>query len=257
MKFLTKVIFVAIMIVTVFSCSKKRRFIKSPIDELITAYNAERDFSIILYDMDYDEKNDAYKHQYQILLERSTPDTLIEKKTSWYTVSDELFNAHVNDMGMELVSKKDGVLKKAVSPAGYSNYIGNKKYGHWVERDGNRFWEFYGRYAMMRSIFNLTMMPVRYSYWDDYYSGYYGYGRTYYGPQNQSGQTVYGTNGSYSKNPTNEGGGAWNSKSNSFKDKVRSRVKQSAAKSKASRISRSSSRYSSNSSRSRSGGFGK
>ncbi|WP_430811521.1 MULTISPECIES: hypothetical protein [unclassified Carboxylicivirga] len=232
---------------------------KSPVDELIKKYSSEQNFSIILQDMD--ARDNKYYHQYNVLVEH--PDTVLHEETGWETVSDQFFAAHVNNMGMEIVSKKDGKVSKQASPAGYNHYIGNERYGRWTERNGTSFWEFYGQYAFMSSMFNLMAYPARRSYYDDYYrGGYYG-SRPYYGPSGRG--AVYGT-----KNYTASGTGknsTWASKPSSFKQNVRSQVARSSqagssrsyssGSSYSNRNSRSSSRYSRSSSRSRSGGFGK
>lgn len=252
------IIFVFIALRTCSSCNNDRydgtpaRPQNTALNKVVKSLKDEKNFSVILYDMDTkdpESSNPKYLHQYQLLIEK--PDTVLVKETEWYPVSAYLFNEHLNNLGMELISKKDGVLHKEVAPAGYSNYIGNERYGHWTERNGTSFWEFYGRYAFMSSMFNMMTYPVRRSYWYDYHDNYYGRGRGYYGP---SGSTVYGTssyaNSQKGKNTT------WSKKPNSFKSKVRSKVSRSAAASK--RTSRSSSRSSSRTSyRSRSGGFGK
>jgi hypothetical protein len=207
--------------------------------------------------MDYNEGSNKYKHQYNVLIEK--PDSVYVKKSDWVEVSDIFFNANVNNMGMEVASKKDGKLNKSASPPGHSNYVGNEKYGKWRERDGNRFWEFYGKYAFMSSMFRMAMFPVRYSYWNNYHSNYYGRGRSYYGPTS-NGRSMYGTNSNYTKSNNNS---KWNNKSSDFKSRVRSKVSRSstASKSRASRSttsrSRNSSRYSGSSTRSRGGGYGK
>jgi hypothetical protein len=237
---------------------------KSPVDELIKQLNDEPNFSIILFDMDANESGNDYKHQYQILIQKL--DTVVEKKTDWKKVDEAFFSQHINDMGMEIASKKDGKVTKQAVPAGYNHYVGNEKYGRWENRGGSSFWAFYGQYAFMSSMFN--MMTYRRSYWDDYNrGGYYGGSRGYYGPS--GGSPVYGT-----KNYTSSTSGkssTWASKPNTFKDRVRSKVSRSSSqsnrfsssRSKSSsavnkRTSRSSSRYkSSRSTRSRSGGFGK
>lgn len=238
--------------------SSKVKYEKTPVDVLIRDLSNEKNFSIILFDMDYEESSNKYKHQYHVLIEK--PDSVYTKKTGWVVVSDIFFDANTKNMGMEIASKKDGVIKKAVSPAGYSNFVGNEKYGQWKERDGNRFWEYYGKYAFMSSMFRMTMFPIRYSYWNNYHSNYYGSSRSYYGPRSNGGH-MYGTNSNYTKTNTKS---SWNSKPTDFKSRVRSKVSRSATASK-SRISRStstkrtrsSSRYSSSSTRSRGGGFGK
>lgn len=235
---------------------------KSPVDILIRDLSAEQNFSIILYDMDYDEAKKQYKHQYNVLVEKD--DSVQVKKTDWLVVSHAFFNQNAENMGMELASKKDGKLSKVAAPAGYSNYVGNEKYGHWKERDGNRFWEFYGKYTFMSSMFRMAAYPVGYSSWNNYNSNYYGQ-RSYYG-QTTNGQRMYGTNSSYAKANTSS---TWNNKPSGFKSRVRSQVqrstpaKSSTASTSTKRTStqqkttRSSSRYSSSSTRSRGGGSGK
>jgi hypothetical protein len=229
---------------------------KSPVDVLIRDLSAEQNFSIILHDMDYDEAKKQYKHQYNVLVEKD--DSVQVKKTDWLIVSSAFFNQNAENMGMELASKKDGKLSKVTAPAGYSNYVGNQKYGQWRERDGNRFWEFYGKYALMSSMFRMAAYPVGYSSWNNYNSNYYGR-RSYYG-QSTNGQRMYGTNSSYAKANTSS---AWNNKPSDFKSRVRSQAQRSTASTPTKRTTtqqkttRSSSRYSSSSTRSRGGGSGK
>ncbi len=240
------------------SQSMNTNYEKTAVDQLVRALSDEENFSIILLDMD--SRSNGYFHQYKVLVER--PDTVLVQETEWTQVPQRFFAANMDNMGMEIVSKKDGKLSKVASPAGYNHYIGNEKYGHWVQRDGNSFWEFYGRYAFMSSMFHMMTRPVYRSYYNDYYGGGYYGRRSYYGP---SGSRMYGTqsytNSSYGKNTT------WASKPTSFKSSVRSQVSRSSSSTQSRSYSpgssysgsssRSSSRYSSSSSRSRSGGFGK
>lgn len=241
--------------------NNNRGYQQEPIDTLIKNNNAYKNFSIILYDMDYDESTSSYKHQYQLLVEPLPPaDTTIdESKTEWLVVSETFFNKHVDDMGMEIAFKKDGVLEKKTAPPGYSNYVGNEKYGHWqTDNSGNSFWAFYGRYAFMSSMFNMMTYPMYRSHYNDYYGNYYRQGRPYYGPRNRNGSYTYGTNSSYTSSTRKTS--KWNSRPSSFKSNVRSKAKRSAStsnRSSSSRRSRSNSRYQSSRSRSRSGGFGK
>ncbi|MCT4615676.1 MAG: hypothetical protein N4A49_12460 [Marinifilaceae bacterium] len=262
------------------------RYIKDPIDKLITKMSSIPNYSIILNDMDSegDGSSAKYKHRYQILIPKEGK--VEQELTGWEYVSPQYFQKNINNLGMELVSKKDYKLTKQAVPAGYNHYIGNKEYGHWKkDSSGNSFWEFYGKYAFMSSMLNLVTFPARQSYWNDYYrGGYYGSSRPYYGPR---GNTVYGTS-RYASSPAGKSS-TWGSKPNSFKTKVRNNVSKSASAAKYSnkkystkssgrssssgrysssssrssssgsysRTSRSSSRYSRSSSRSRSGGFGK
>lgn len=238
--------------------SSRAQYEKTPVDILVRDMSNVKNFSIILLDMDYTQGSDKYSHKYNVIKE--TVDTLIASETEWMTVSSRFFDANVNNMGMEITSKKDGKLSKIAAPAGYSNYVGNQKYGQWKERDGGSFWEFYGKYAFMSSMFRMAMFPVQHSYWNNYNRNYYGRGRSYYGPSS-NGRNMYGTNSNYTKsNSTSK----WNNKPTSFKNRVRSKVSRSVATAKSkyrstttSRQSRNTSRYSRSNTRSRGGSFGK
>ncbi|MDC1106231.1 hypothetical protein OAT16_05965 [Prolixibacteraceae bacterium] len=221
---------------------------KTPVDKLIVKLNNVQNYSIILYDMDAQEgiTSDTYMHRYQII--KTINDDITIDSTDWKNVSQEFFMENEKNLGMEIVSKKDGIISKEVSPAGYNNYVGNEKYGNWVKREnGSSFWEFYGKYAMLRSVFHM-FSPTPYNSWYNYDNNYRRYGRSYYG----AGNYTYGTYGNRSSNSNKK----WNkTKGSSFKNRVNSRVSRSSS---SSRTSRSSSRYRSSSSfRSRGGGFGK
>ncbi len=233
---------------------------KNPVDDLIKKLSPEKNFSIILLDMD--SRSGKYFHKYNVIIEKT--DTVLADATDWQEVPDTYFSYNVDNMGMEIASKKDGKVSKVAAPAGYNNYVGNERYGQWRQRDGNSFWEFYGRYAFMSSMFNMMSYPARRSYYNDYHGGGYYGSRPYYGP---SGTNMYGT-----KSYTARSGKSttWGSKPSTFKSQVRSSVARSSSASKSrsyssgskysgssSKTTRSSSRYSSSSSRSRSGGFGK
>jgi hypothetical protein len=164
-------------------------------------------------------------------------------ETEWTPVSEYFFEEHVNDLGMEIATKNDGKLTKQVAPPGYSQYVGNQKYGNWKQNsDGTSFWEFYGKYALISSMFGLMHGPIyRRGYMD--YRGNYSGRRPYYG-STTGGTRQYGT---FSRHTQASRPSSYSrlSSSNSFKSRVNNRV------------SRSSSRYGSgSSSRSRSSGFG-
>lgn len=247
MKKLSKITTILLVLFIAASCGGKKKYVRNPLDDIIRDHSADSNYAIILHDMDYNEDEKSYMHQYKVVVEKTNPDTVVSEVTDWKPVSDVMFDDHIDDMGMELVSKKNGNLKKTVAPPGYTNYVGNEKYGHWVQRDGNSFWEFYGKYAFMSSMFNMAMFPVRYSYWNNYY-GNYMMGRPYYGPS-MGGGYMYGTNSAYNTNRTSS---RWNQRSSSFKSRVRSNVSKSSAKTR-----RSSSRYSKSSTKSRGGRSGK
>jgi hypothetical protein len=241
------VIVVVILFVAIVSrCGSGSEFRKSPLDEIVRDLPRDEVFSIILNDMDVEGNfSKRYFHQYEII-KGSTPETITSETTNFLQVSEEEFNRHINDMGMEIAARDStGKLSKTVAPPGYNNYVGNPKYGRWQsDGSGGSFWAFYGQYAFMSSMFNLLTYPARYSYYNTWRGGYYGTGRPYYGPT-AGGTSYYGTNSGYnrSRNPS----GAWNNKSSDFKSRVRSRATRSSG--------RSSGRSSSY--RSRGGGSGK
>ncbi|MDN5200120.1 hypothetical protein QQ008_02075 [Fulvivirgaceae bacterium BMA10] len=247
-----KVLISTFFLLILASCGGGREFVKNPVDNLIRDMSDEPLFSIILYDMDADGSFfKTYKHQYKVIKDNNgTPS---EEITDWYEVDEDYFFRNENNMGMEIAAKtSDGKVSKTAAPPGYSNYVGNEKYGRWTQRNGTSFWEFYGQYAFMSSMFNMFAYPVRRSYYDDWRGGYYGR-RPYYGPATGTGGTYYGTYSDYNRKskPTS----TWYNKASnrSFRDRVRSRTQRSTSSN-----SRSRSRYSSGSrSRSRGGGFGK
>lgn len=263
--------------VLLLSCdSDKPKFVKSPVDNIITRYIDKSNYSVILSDMDYKEETDSYYHKYQILIDEGAP-TLSEielndttavasdikiEKTDWLKVSPITFDEYKGDLGMTILSKKNGVLDKNSSPAGVDNYVGNPQYGQWrTNNSGGSFWAFYGRYRLMSDLF----YGPRYGGY-----GYGGYSRSHYNDYNRNyrnKQSYYGANKEYGTSSNKNS--SWSKKSNSFKSSVNSKVTKSASSlrsrgysssksySKSSRTSRSGSRYSNRSSRSRSGGFGK
>lgn len=245
---------IAFLLFAVASCGGRDKFVKNPVDDIVKAIPADRVFAIALHDMNVEGNFfEKYFHQFRII-EEKTPGKPEERITEWLPVSESQFKQHVDDMGMELVSRgEDGKLVKDVSPPGYNNYVGNEKYGQWSQKNGSSFWEFYGKYAFMSSMFRMFTYPVNRSYYNDYRGNYYGRGRSYYGPSSTTGGSYYGTNSNY--NRTSMPNSTWNSNRSNFKSRVNSRTSRSSTST--SRTSRSSSRYGSSSSRSRGGGFGK
>ena len=233
---------------------------KSPVDLMIKDMHDKPNFSIILHDMDEEGLIfKTYKHQYKVVIESepaaevdenaapSTDNSEPEAKnvtsniTDWKEVSRIDFNKNEANMGMELAHKKDGKVKKQVSPPGYSHYVGNRRYGYWK----NDVWSYYGRYRFMSDMFYMSSYPIRRSYYNDYYGNYYSTGRAYYGGRDSYGRSRYGTYGRY-----NSGRSTRYSRSSRYRSGSRSYS--------SGRSSRSGSRYSGGSShRSRGGGFGK
>lgn len=244
-----KIIFLSIIAFVVMSCGDSRIY-EDSIAKIVKSKSTLKNYSIILNDMDYEENLDNYKHQYKLVYQpNDNPDTLLLEVTDWFIVAPAFFEKNVENLGMSLAEVKNYALTKNVGPPGYENYVGNKQYGSWQQNNhGHSVWAFYGQYMFMSSMFN--MMSPRRSYYNDYNS-YRGRGATYYGPTN-GGSSYYGTNGSANKtNKTSK----WSSKSSSFKQSIRSKVKRSTSTKKTS--SRRSTRSGRSSVRSSGGGFGK
>jgi hypothetical protein len=247
---------------TQYRTETNRTYTKSPIDNIITTYINEQNYSVLLADMNYDESKKKYYHKYKIIIDKSKSSEEIDDKdfkvvdTDWKEVSPIIFDQHQQDLGMTILSKENGTLKKNSVPAGYNNYVGNPKYGSWqTNSSGNSFWVFYGKYAMLRSLFGGS----RYYRTDYDYYRRNTYGRDYYGRNKRYGTSTY-------KNTSS----TWASKPSSFKNRVNQNVKKSASSLKSkgysstrsygstNKTTRSSGKYNSSSSfRSRSGGFGK
>ena len=211
------------------SDSSSSKYVKSPIDTFVRDMTDVPTFSIVLFDMDYVNNtfgSDVFRHKYQIMTPPAGEGDMQVKETEWMDVSESFFQANANNMGMELVSKTDGKLDKTVAPAGYSQYVGNSQYGQWVDRGGSSFWEFYGKYAMMSSIFNMMAMPASRSYYDDYSRNYRNQGRPYYGSTTNGGTPRYGTSSTVS---SRGGTSQWSKSQSTFKSRVQNRVSRSSS----------------------------
>ncbi|WP_375560839.1 hypothetical protein ACE193_24605 [Bernardetia sp. OM2101] len=238
------------------SCGSSEKVVKDPVDNYTRDLGKYKTYSVILHDMDLEENtfsSDIHKHQYKFILpaKDTTGGKIVrDSLSSWVTVSEETFNKNLDNMGMELLSKnEDGKVSKIPSPAGYNNYVGNKRYGSWqTNSSGNSFWAFYGQYAFMSSMFGMmNNRPIYRNSYNDYNRNYRG-SRPYYGTTT-GGKRAYGTGSATSQ--------AMNSKSK-FKSNVASKVGRSSSGSytRSSSSSSRSSRSSGSSSRSRSSSSG-
>lgn len=194
-------LFVFGLAVTLISCG--RSYEKLPLDKLIQEHSSDKSFSFILDDMQEEGVFfQSFYHKYKVVYERED-DKLEEYTTNWLEVPEKYFWNNENNLGMELVSKgEDGKLNKSAAPAGFNNYVGNPRYGSWHHGTGGSFWQFYGQYMFMSSMFNLMSRPVYRSHYDDYRGSYRG-SRPYYGPKGKSGGYAYGTRSKFqqSKRP--------------------------------------------------------
>lgn len=181
--------------ITLWSCGGKT-FTKSPVDILVRDYSDKESYAIILQDMDVEEQtfSSRYLHQYKIIFVDKGDSLPQEKTSSWYEVKEPFFWKNENNMGMALATKnEDGTVSKVASPPGHNNYVGNPRYGSW---NSGGFWQFYGQYAFMSSMFGMMSRPVYYNDYNNYRQNYQGR-RPYYG--SNTSKPTYGTKSAYAK----------------------------------------------------------
>ena len=198
-----------------YGCSSKVEPL--PIEKIKQTLKDVPTYTIILEDMK-DEGNffKSYFHKYRVVQEADA------RTSDWLEVSKEVYLLNENFLGMGLVVKKEGVFSSVVSPPGYE-YVGDAQYGKW-RRDshGNSFWEWYGKYALVTSLFGGWYRPI---YMNDYnsYRQYRSRNTPYYGRNKE-----FGSSGSivkkkkpnfYSRHMARQG-----SKRSSFSNKVSKRV---------------------------------
>lgn len=188
-----------------------------PIRKLQDSLSNAPSYSIILENMK-EEGNffKDYYHQYRVVQDDTS--TI----TDWLKVPEEYYRSNEPFMGMVLAGKKEGENVTDPIPPGYQ-YVGDTRYGHWrTDNSGRSFWEFYGKYSMMRNLFGGWYRPV---YRADYDAFSYNRSRNipYFGRYNQ-----YGTRGAvvketkpdfYQRRMTQE-----RARSTSFMDKVNKRI---------------------------------
>lgn len=230
------------------SCGGSGSSYKTPVDDLIKQMSNDQNFSIILYDIEYNSGffSDTYKHKYRVVREKADG-TPYSSETDWFKVNRDFFEQNANNMGMEIATKMDGKVTKNAAPPGYNRYVGNSRYGNWrTGSNGMSFWEFYGQYAFMSSMLNLMTPIYRTSYYD-YRDNYRGR-HSYYGTPSSRGYYQYGTYGrnNYTKTSTLP---RVDTKPTGFKNKVNSMVTRSSSSPYSSSYSgtRTPSRYTSSS----------
>jgi hypothetical protein len=157
------------------------------------------EYSIILEDMK-EEGNffDDYYHRYKIIhAERNgSADSLRYKSelTAWLRVSQREYEKYDQYLGMTIAAKtRAGEHDFAQHPPGYE-YVGDPAYGSWrADDNGNSFWEFYGQYALMSSLFGMMTRPIYYNDWQGYRDSR-SRGQPYFGRNRE-----FGTNGAQTK----------------------------------------------------------
>lgn len=103
-----------------------------PIGQLVKENDAAPQFTILLYDT---EKTGVfskeYKHKYRLIKKENG--RVVAKDTKWFPIGSSYYNQHENNVGMEVAAKDTvGRVKRVVGPPGYTNYIGQAKYGYWT-----------------------------------------------------------------------------------------------------------------------------
>ncbi len=171
----------------------------TPVKRLQSDLDSFPEYSIVLQDMK-EEGNffSDYFHRYKVITgEKVDGADSVSYRTEileWEQVEEKFYKDHANYLGMVLASKgPDGKVSDSKEPPGYQ-YVGNPQYGTWrTDNSGNSFWAWYGKYAMMSSVFGMFNRPIYRNDFDDYRS-YRRSGRPYYGSNNR-----YGTSGSYTQ----------------------------------------------------------
>ncbi|MDM8515295.1 hypothetical protein QUF76_03790, partial [Desulfobacterales bacterium HSG16] len=175
-------------------------------------------YSILLEDMK--QKGNFFKdyfHKYRVVQENDS------NVTGWMEVSKDFYRQNENFLGMVLAGRVDGKDIATAAPPGYQ-YLGNPTYGRWVsDGRGGSFWEFYGKYSLMRDCFGGWYGPSisRGSY--KKYRGYHSRKKPYFGLNNK-----YGSSGSIVKKTRPDffrrSQVTSASKKSSFSDKVSKRI---------------------------------
>jgi len=131
------------------------------------------------------EEEWQYFHKYEIMEDGR------KRTTDWTEVSEEMYEANEGNLGMAIQVKPRGMYEDEridePTPPGYA-YVGNSHYGQWRrdERTGGSFWEFYGKYMFLRSLFWGPGFRVYRHDWDTY-RDHRRRNETYYGPDRRFG----------------------------------------------------------------------
>ena len=215
----------------------------NPSEKLQKQLDQYPEYAIILEDMKVDGNIfKDYYHRYKLLYATQSGDSLTfnSETTDWIQVDEDYFSNYQRYLGMALVSKtlKDSVINTPQPPV--YQYVGDERYGRWrTDNNGNSFWEFYGKYALLQSLLGGWNQPIYRDEWTEYRTYRTG-NRPYFGKSRQ-----WGTDGTATTktNPTFFERRQMRERAarQSFSEKLKQRTRRS-------NMSRS---------RSRSGGFGK
>lgn len=188
-----------------------------PVKEMKKKFVSKNAYTIILSDMDL--VDEQYRHKYKIL-ELTKEGKVIVSSTEWENVTDDFFALHESNLGMEVLSKKEnGKYNNLITPPGFTNLIGDMRFGYWTETfstvDFDAFgssvdvpvstetdstaqlsdpghWEFHPQFTYLVPELGLTGLQINKSEYDQFYEKYL-FNRPYYGDPEGKDSTRYGT----------------------------------------------------------------
>ncbi|WP_457551710.1 hypothetical protein [Desulfobacula sp.] len=142
-----------------------------------------------------EDSRQVYFHKYVLEENGET------RETDWEKVDESFYEANLEYLGMAILTKPYGVFEQdrltQAAPPGIA-YVGNSKYGEWKkDNTGNRFWSWYGKYALFSMIFNRRPSYYSYNSWNGWNNNYRNT-RPYFG-KTQDGFQKYGTSGAIVK----------------------------------------------------------
>lgn len=142
-----------------------------------------------------EDARETYYHKY--ILEENGQTT----ETDWQKVDASFYEANMAFLGMAILSKPYGVFESGrltqAAPPGMA-YVGNSQYGQWQEdKNGDRFWSWYGRYAFFSNLFFFPPFYYSYNSWHGWHNNY-RYKKPYFG-KTKKGFQKFGTFGTYVK----------------------------------------------------------
>lgn len=165
------------------SCGGKK-WNENPLNQMKEKYSDAYMYTVLVTDMDV--KDNKYYHKYDVIVTQKVDSDPEAFKTDWVEVSEPFFIRHEGNLGMEILTKdENGVINEIPSPPGFTNYIGNEKYGKWEGTGDNRTWSFFTQYLFMRSMLGFVYGPVYYAPYNHYRTNY-RYNRPFYGWQSRS-----------------------------------------------------------------------
>lgn len=198
-----------------------------PVKEMKKDFSDKYAYTVLLNDMDLEGKT-QYKHKYKIITFDKEGNYSFDT-TDWVDVSDNFFYYHENDLGMEILTRSPNQkYNELPTPPGFSQIIGNKRYGKWdlnkpivstpilfaedsttlnldslvvLEEvqpisnepvDTNHYWFFSEEEKRLEQALELQGMLISLTEFNTYKKSYL-YNRPYYGSTTHKDSTRYGT----------------------------------------------------------------